>query len=93
VRLLKLATFMAFKSTATLRFDFKTPEHAVIAARSLSVGDDLKPTESTSTFSADANFLVFDVQATNARHLKKAITTTLPSIELIEQIITELAIT
>jgi hypothetical protein len=83
---------MAFTSTATLRFDFKTPGHAVIAARSLSVGDDLKPTESTSTFSTAGSFLVFDVAATSAKHLKKAITTTLPSIELIEQIITEFAI-
>jgi tRNA threonylcarbamoyladenosine modification (KEOPS) complex Pcc1 subunit len=63
---------------------------AVIAAKSLSVSDDLKPQESRATFTTVDNFLVFDIQASNSKNLKKAITTTMPSIELIEQTINEL---
>ena len=73
-----------------LRFDFGSEEHAVIAARSLSVDDDLKPHESKSTFTADGTALVFEAVADSPKHLKKAITTTIPSIELIEQTIREL---
>jgi hypothetical protein len=82
---------MTFNFTATLQFTFKTPEHALIAAKTLSVDDDLKPNESISTFSGSDQFLIFEVRASSARHLKKAITTTLPSIELIEQTINEFA--
>jgi hypothetical protein len=82
---------MAFKYSATLRFSFGTADHALIAAKSLCVSDDLKPNESTSTFSAIDNFLVYEVRATNVRQLKKAISTTIPSIELIEQTIAEFA--
>jgi tRNA threonylcarbamoyladenosine modification (KEOPS) complex Pcc1 subunit len=83
---------MDFKHSAALRFDFKTPEHAVIAARSMSVDEDLKPNESTSTFAAVDNFLVLEVRAASPKFLKKAITTTLPSVELIEQTINEFAL-
>jgi tRNA threonylcarbamoyladenosine modification (KEOPS) complex Pcc1 subunit len=65
---------------------------AVIAARSLSVDDDLKPQESRATFTTADNFLVFEVQAATPKHLQKAISTTLPSIHLIEQTINELAL-
>jgi hypothetical protein len=83
---------MAFKHSATLRFDFKTPEHAVIAARSMSVDEDLKPSESTSTFSAVGTFMVLEIQSASPKFLKKAITTTLPSVDLIERTINEFAI-
>jgi hypothetical protein len=83
---------MSLKFTATLRFAFKTAEHALIAAKSLSVNDDPKRRESISTFSGSDHFLIFEVRASSAKHLKKAITTTLPSIELIEQTINEFAL-
>lgn len=79
-----------WRFSASLRFDFGTEEHAVIAARSLSVDDDLKPNESKSTFTAEGTSLVLDVVADSPKHLKKAITTTIPSIELIQETIREL---
>jgi tRNA threonylcarbamoyladenosine modification (KEOPS) complex Pcc1 subunit len=83
---------MAFPCSETLRFDFKTPENALIAAKSLSVDDDLKPQESRASYTAVDNFLVFEVQAATPKHLQKAISTTLPSIHLIEQTVNELAL-
>ena len=80
-----------WKFSATLRFDFGTEEYATIAARSLSVDDDLKPHESKATFKAEGTQLVFDVIADSSKHLQKAIRTTIPSIELIEQTIKEFA--
>jgi EKC/KEOPS complex subunit PCC1/LAGE3 len=76
-----------FPYSATLNIPFKSHDHAVIAARTLNVDGDLKPNESTSTFAVSDAFLVFSVQAKTAKHLKKAITTTMPSIELIERTI------
>ena len=83
---------MDYLYSATIRFDFKTPKHAQIAANSLNVDDDLKPEESTSDFSVDGQFLVFDVKATSPKNLKKAINTTTPSIMLIENTINEFAL-
>jgi tRNA threonylcarbamoyladenosine modification (KEOPS) complex Pcc1 subunit len=73
-----------FLYSATLQFPFKSQEEAKIAARTLSVDDDLKPNDSVNEFGVSNNFLVFSVRARSAKHLKKAITTTLPSIELIQ---------
>ena len=78
--------------SAELRYDFKTPEKAHIAASSMRADDDLKPEESLSTFEADGQFLVFKIQAKGPKYLKKAITTTIPSIELIEQTINEFSL-
>lgn len=78
--------------TAVLKFDFKTPENAVIAANSLKASDDLKPDESLSIFETEENFLVFSAKAKGPKFLKKVINTTLPSIELIEQTINELSL-
>lgn len=80
-----------FAFAKELRYDFGTNEHAAIAARTLSVDDDLKPNESVSTFSADNGFLVFSVRAISEKHLQKAISTTQPSIDLIRQTIEEFA--
>lgn len=78
--------------SAVLRYDFKTEEKARIAVTSLLASDDLKPEESTSTFEAEGQFLVFRVQAKGPKPLKKAINTTIPSIELIEQTINAFAL-
>lgn len=78
--------------SATLRFEFHTPEKAQIAAKAMSVDEDLKPNESTATFAAEGSEMVFEIKAASAKFLKKAITTTLPSIELIEQTINEFAL-
>lgn len=78
--------------SATLRFDFKTPERAQIAAKAMSVDEDLKPNESTATFTAEGTQMVFSIKAGSAKFLKKAITTTLPSIDLIERTINEFAL-
>lgn len=77
---------------ATLRFDFKTPKHAQIAANTLNVDDDLKPEESTSDFTTDGKFLVFDIKASSPKNLKKTINTAIPSIMLIEQTINDFAL-
>ncbi|EAY00574.1 hypothetical protein TVAG_357800 [Trichomonas vaginalis G3] len=81
-----------FPYFAELRFDFKTSEYARIAANSLLASDDLKPDESTSIFDTDGQYMVFTAKARGPKFLKKLINTTLPSIELIEQTINELAI-
>lgn len=82
---------MSYLHSATLRFDFKTPKHAQIAANSLNVDDDLKPEESTSDFFVDGKFLVFEIKASSPKNLKKTINTAIPSIMLIEQTINEFA--
>jgi hypothetical protein len=81
-----------YKYTSELRYDFKTEEKAKISANSLMADDDLKPEEDISTFEADGRFLVFKSKAISPKFLKKAITTTIPSIELVEQTINEFAI-
>lgn len=83
---------MSYLHSATLNFDFKTAKHAQIAANSLNVDDDLKPEESTISFSTNDHFLVFEVKATTPKNLKKTINTTIPSIKLIEQTINEFAL-
>ena len=83
---------MDFGYSAELRYDFKTPEKAAIAATSMRADEDLKPEESLSVFSSDGQFLVFQIQARSSKFLKKAITTTVPSIELIEQTINAFAL-
>lgn len=83
---------MSYKHSAVLRFDFKTPEHAQIAANSMNVDDDLKPEESTANFSVDGHSMVFEVHASSIKFLKKAIGTTISSIMLVEQTINEFAL-
>ena len=76
----------------TVKIDFKTPENAVIACRSLSASEELKPDESLSTYSSEGNFLVISVKAVSEKALKKAIRTTMPSVKLIEDLINEFAL-
>lgn len=80
------------KKTSIQKYDFGTPEKAAIAARTLSVSDDFKPEESTSTFTSDGQFLVFSVKGKSEKHVNKAVSTTIPSIELVQQIIKEFAL-
>lgn len=78
--------------TDQVRFEFKTPEHAQIACRTLSVDEELKPEESISTFSTEGNILILSIKATSEKALKKVISTTTPSVELIQRVITEFAL-
>lgn len=81
-----------FVYSKELKYDFKTPEYATIAARTLNVDDDLKPDESASTFESRDNYLIFKVKAISEKHLQKAISTTEPSIDLIQRTISEFAL-
>jgi hypothetical protein len=81
-----------FLYSASLQFPFSAPEHAAIAARTLNVDDDLKPNESIAKFDTSGSFLVFSVQARSMKFMKKAITTTIPSIELIQRTIEAFAV-
>ena len=83
---------MSYLHSAVIKFDFKTPKHAEIAARTMNVDDDLKPEESTSSFRNEGQFLFFEVKAASAKHLKKAINTTTPSIQLVERTINAFAV-
>lgn len=78
--------------SATLRFDLGSNERAVIASRSLSTDDELKPNESNTEFSADGQYLIVEIRAAKSRFLRKAITTLLPSIDLVERTIEGFAI-
>ena len=77
---------------ASLRFNFETIENATIASNSLNVADDLKPEESISSFCQENEFLILNVSASTTKSLKKAITTAIPSIDLIQQTISELSL-
>jgi tRNA threonylcarbamoyladenosine modification (KEOPS) complex Pcc1 subunit len=82
-----------FLYSATLQFPFDCPEHALIAARSLGVDGDLKPNESVAEFTAADCFLVLSIRAKTAKFLKKAITTIMPSVELVQQTVQAFAVT
>lgn len=56
------------RSTVTVRFE--TRAHAELAARSLSVDDDLQPGRAVKTFRVDGENLVVDLSAADARLLR-----------------------
>ena len=58
---------------ATARVWFSSSAHAEIAARTLSVDDELQPTKAAKTFAVEGNYLVGTFRASEARVLRDMI--------------------